>query len=401
MELKRIVAPDNRTATARATALYGKDALVISTERVNGQIELIVAVDMQPDLHDEPAPAPRFAGMKKPAGFGNVLQGQLTAMTHASSSEPATTRLAERANATDAAAAAERDKVRAQELVSLVREELAEMRRELRIARQTALWQSSAGLSPVLRPLVDGLNEAGVPAALRALLLDEVKDAADADEALGIMRTFLKTALRREPAAGVLTGVHAIAGPSGCGKTLMIGRLAALHAQQGSADDVAIIAFSDKRAGAWSQMQFLAAQTGVDCYRAQDAGMLTALLDELAGRKLILIDTAGVQLDDHLGALRSVCPQAQIHLLLPADASAATVRRHLQGETQWASLMLSKLDECAQPWPLIAALSDRTVPLSYAGSGPQLAKPVDAARTTDRMVDAALAHLPLAYDTNS
>ena len=181
----------------------------------------------------------------------------------------------------------------------------------------------------------------------------------------------------------------------------MIGRLAALHAQQGSADDVAIIAFSDKRAGAWSQMQFLAAQTGVDCYRAQDAGMLTALLDELAGRKLILIDTAGVQLDDHLGALRSVCPQAQIHLLLPADASAATVRRHLQGETQWASLMLSKLDECAQPWPLIAALSDRTVPLSYAGSGPQLAKPVDAARTTDRMVDAALAHLPLAYDTNS
>ena len=215
MELKRIVAPDNRTATARATALYGKDALVISTERVNGQIELIVAVDMQPDLHDEPAPAPRFAGMKKPAGFGNVLQGQLTAMTHASSSEPATTRLAERANATDAAAAAERDKVRAQELVSLVREELAEMRRELRIARQTALWQSSAGLSPVLRPLVDGLNEAGVPAALRALLLDEVKDAADADEALGIMRTFLKTALRREPAAGVLTGVHAIAGPSG------------------------------------------------------------------------------------------------------------------------------------------------------------------------------------------
>ena len=46
MELKRILAADTRSANERAIALYGQDVLVISNHTVNGQTELVVAIDL-------------------------------------------------------------------------------------------------------------------------------------------------------------------------------------------------------------------------------------------------------------------------------------------------------------------------------------------------------------------
>jgi flagellar biosynthesis protein FlhF len=47
MELKRILAKDTRSANEKAIQLYGQDVLVISTQKVGEQIELIVATDAQ------------------------------------------------------------------------------------------------------------------------------------------------------------------------------------------------------------------------------------------------------------------------------------------------------------------------------------------------------------------
>ena len=46
MELKRILASNNKQANDKAVALYGPDVLVISSCQVRGQTELIVAVDI-------------------------------------------------------------------------------------------------------------------------------------------------------------------------------------------------------------------------------------------------------------------------------------------------------------------------------------------------------------------
>ncbi|MEY3637839.1 MAG: Signal recognition particle 54 kDa protein [Pseudomonadota bacterium] len=46
MELKRILARDTRSATEKAMALYGPDVLIISNQRVEGQTELIVALEV-------------------------------------------------------------------------------------------------------------------------------------------------------------------------------------------------------------------------------------------------------------------------------------------------------------------------------------------------------------------
>ena len=46
MQLKRILARDTRTATDKAISLYGDDVLIISNHTVNGQTELVVALDL-------------------------------------------------------------------------------------------------------------------------------------------------------------------------------------------------------------------------------------------------------------------------------------------------------------------------------------------------------------------
>lgn len=48
MELKRVIALDSRAANEKAIQLYGENVLIISSERVDNQTELIVAVDLAP-----------------------------------------------------------------------------------------------------------------------------------------------------------------------------------------------------------------------------------------------------------------------------------------------------------------------------------------------------------------
>jgi hypothetical protein len=111
------------------------------------------------------------------------------------------------------------------------------------------------------------------------------------------------------------------------------------------------------RAGAWAQTQILCAQLGVDCFRASDAETLKVLLSELSPRKLIVIDTPGVQMTERLNEILQVCPTAGLHAVVPADASGVTLSRiMLKSQLNWQSLMISKLDEANSPWPLIQFL---------------------------------------------
>ena len=45
MELKRILANDLRAATEKAIRIYGPNTLVVSSERITGGVEVIVATD--------------------------------------------------------------------------------------------------------------------------------------------------------------------------------------------------------------------------------------------------------------------------------------------------------------------------------------------------------------------
>jgi len=159
MELKRILARDTRSATEKAMALYGPDVLIISNNRVEGQTELIVALDVSEATAEElTEETPTIKKASETAEAMTTLQALLKRKADKSStannpfsehlqqalkpeSNAVAKEKAETASKIEQILTQGRDQVRSQELVSLVREELAALRQEFRLSQQTANWQ--------------------------------------------------------------------------------------------------------------------------------------------------------------------------------------------------------------------------------------------------------------------
>ena len=420
MELKRILARDIRAANEKAVAQYGPDVLVISSGQVNGLTELIVAIDLAPMSTEEADPflKTEYVSTAKPSGKFDVLLGQTLEQNKREarerqatqvakpivevSSKPAASKTKSSAKVTakpvdDAAKrdAEEHDSLRGREIVALVREELASLRREFKLGQQMAAWQGGMPLPAAIAPLRDALNDAPIPVALRALLIDSIKDHSTLAEAMGALSRQLSHAVEQTQINAPVSGIHALAGPSGAGKSLMIARLAQHAALHIGSEKVMVISFHDQRAGAWNQTQLLCAQSGVDSFRATNASTLKLLLEEHSARPLIFIDTPGVQMNERLAEIRAMNLDVQCHAVIPADASAANIRRVFDNaDNEWASLMLSKLDESNQPWALLQFLTDKTVSVSVASRGDRTADLVQDVSLAG-LVQCALDNLPL------
>ena len=169
------------------------------------------------------------------------------------------------------------------------------------------MWQSAASLTPLARAWDEALAAAAAPAALRALLIGQLGQASDRESSLEMARSLLSARCPAQAAPHSLEGIHLLAGPTGSGKSVMIARLARAHAASRGfgPDQVALISLGDRRPGAWSQIQLLGAQAGVDCYRAADVTAVAELLDELGGRRLVLIDTPGVEVSARIEQIKS------------------------------------------------------------------------------------------------
>ncbi len=384
MELKRILAKDLRRATEKAVKLYGEDVLVISNAKVNGQHEVIVAVDLGAEPAHEDSPwlqANRSTDSGDTKLFQTALRESVREQKELSDDiEDDVTYdsvLRQRAQAessnssTDRRAADHRDYIRGREIVDLVRDELAAIRKEFKMAQRINAWQSESPSRSAVKPLVAALAEASIPVSLRTLLVDHVSAMDDLAQAKQSLHAHLSKSMGEHWAKLPQRGVHAITGPAGAGKTMMVARLARTAAERKGPESVAVISYADQRAGAWSQIQMLCAQAGVDCLRANDPETLKILLGELGQRHLVLIDTPGVEVFARIEQIRSCSSDIACHLLLPADAAGTTVRKYLvDAPTHWHSLMASRLDEATQPWALIQVLCDKSVPLSAASHSP-------------------------------
>ena len=381
MELKRILARDAKAANEKAIAMYGPEVLVISSCQVRGQTELIVAVDIEPLIPEEAVQEQFVPSATKPV-FGQVLGETIV--------EQKKTQSAALAKEADPQAA--HDALRGREIVDMVRDELAALRKEFRLTQQMNMWQGG-GWAPTLQPLRTALQEAPIPAALRALLMDGVQHLDALEPALAEIRNQLLHAIVDATCPMNQQGIHVIAGASGAGKTLTVARLANQAASMLGHEQVAVVSYSDLRPGAWNQTQLLTAQSGVDCFRAANPAMLQLLLEELSSRTLILIDTPGVQMGERLKEIMQMAPQAQCHAVITADASATTLQRLMQASgIAWQSLIVTKFDEASQPWALLQLLTEGRVRVSAISRGDRL---TDWQRhfEVQELVDLAVANL--------
>ena len=225
---------------------------------------------------------------------------------------------------------------------------LAFMEKLQRQPRQALLAQKllDVGFSPALiRKMID---------ALPATATDENAWAA------GVLERNLLTN-EAEPSMEDQGGVYALIGSTGVGKTTTTAKIAAGFAARHGAANLGLITLDAYRVGAHEQLRAYGRILGVPVHTAHDRASLEDLLELLAGKKMVLIDTAGMaQRDGRTRELLEMLAHRSIKKVLVVDASS-------QGETiddviiNWKAsactgVILSKIDEAVKLAPALDAL---------------------------------------------
>ena len=189
--------------------------------------------------------------------------------------------------------------------------------------------------------------------------------------------------------------VEVFVGPPGAGKTTTIAKIAA---QQRVRDGrrIGLVAADGYRVGAVEQLRLYAEVIGAPLTVARSVDELDHAL--ATARRPILIDTPGRSPNDDMSRemFRVVGrhPGVRTHLVLPASLPPAHLRRTLDRfhEARPSRVVITKLDEAESVMPLVAAVRECGLPVSYLASGQRV--PEDLWRATPASLAAALLREP-------
>jgi flagellar biosynthesis protein FlhF len=218
--------------------------------------------------------------------------------------------------------------------------------------------QRQPGQARLTQKLLDCGFSPALIRKLAASLSPEVSD--EAAWAAGVLERNLMTG-EAESALEDQGGVYAMVGSTGVGKTTGTAKLAAAFATKYGAANLGLVTLDAYRVGAHEQLRAYGRILGVPVHTAHDRASLEDLLDLLAAKKMVLIDTAGMaQRDTRTRELLDMLGHRSIQKLLVVNAAQ-------QGETiedvlisyranLCRGVILSKMDEAVKLGPALDAL---------------------------------------------
>lgn len=179
--------------------------------------------------------------------------------------------------------------------------------------------------------------------------------------------------------------VVALVGPTGVGKTTTIAKLAAgLQLQQNAR--VGLLTLDTFRAAAIEQLDAFARALGVPLAVARAPSEVAGALERLGDLDLVLIDTVGQSPRGEekiaaMGRLLAAARPDETHLVVDANGSfgsAADVCTAFQ-PLQPTAAIISKMDEVWRPAPVIAAVLEGALQISYVTTGQRVPEDLAAA----------------------
>ncbi|HAT41346.1 MAG TPA: flagellar biosynthesis protein FlhF [Rheinheimera sp.] len=440
MKIKRFVAKDMRTALAEVKEFLGPDAIILSNKKVAGGIELVAAIDPETDAPKKPDAATikaRSAATVASSGLSirvgddeeervdappadslkallarQMLKQQREA--EASEQEPvkkptldrkfaakdnplfqkARPEAAERQNI--ATPAPWQDLVKQQQQqAALMQQQFAGMQQEMQLMKQLLtqqvsglMWQDLARKEPMRALIIEqlralGLNE-HVADQLACFMPEDIPDTQAWSEALELLAGQITTTNDDIMRRG---GIVALVGPTGVGKTTTVAKLAAQFAKMHGAESVALITTDTFRIGAYEQLATFGRIIGCPVKQARDAEELANLLNQLTGRKLILIDTAGmsqrdVRLAEKLAALvHNSRAKIRSYLVLSATSQGRVMQDTVEHfkRISLSGCIFTKLDECLSLGEIINVAIQNALPVSYLTNGQRVPEDILAA----------------------
>ena len=367
MELKRVIAKDSRSALETINENYGENTVIIESNKVQGKIEMIVAVD----INTESQTASKIESKDKTSEHANEASNDFETTLNktikgASSNNPDNDRLTNRSIDSDKInGLLEREQLRAREIVDLIKKELAAIKEEFRIERELELWNSSPTLAKEHEVFKKIFEESTMPSGLQALLVKMINDSTSIKNATDSIREFLLSCIPNNTLFE-FNGIHAVSGNPGSGKTTMIKELSKLALKELKNDEIAIISFDDPRLGIWSQFQLIGAKLGIDNFKATSLETLKLILEDVSDKKFILIDLPGIRITENIKKLTKLNKAIRFHLAMPTDSSASSIESLVSLRSiKWSSIFLTRLNSEGAPWQLLETFNKNKLSCSY------------------------------------
>jgi flagellar biosynthesis protein FlhF len=367
MRIKRFVADNMRQAMNMVRAELGDDAVIMSTRQLDDSVEVTAAMDSE---------QPVRTTATAPSHVADISQFT-TQQPHSLSQQPI-------ASAND---------------MAQLHQEMKQMRAMMEQQLSGFAWQQVQVQDPAKVSLLKRLSSMGLGWDMCRSLVDRAPTSGDMEADWRALQAGL---LANMPSIqdGLLEmgGVIALVGPTGVGKTTTIAKLAARYALRYGTAECAMITLDTYKIGAQEQLKIFADLIGVPLHTASTPAEFFRLLERLAHKKLILVDTAGLSqrdarlqaylaesLDDGTGDIKP--------LLVLSAATQLSVMREIMlafGKLKPMGCILTKLDEATLLGPAITLLAENRLPLAYCANGQRV--PEDLLPITARdLLDQAIA----------
>jgi flagellar biosynthesis protein FlhF len=370
MKIKRFLDKDSRSAMARVRTEMGGDAVILSSKNVDGQVELVAAMDFDEKILEErlesnsdpassPSPAPRVGSVQS---FTHTLDSKKAATPDVSHEQSPT-------------------------LTDLQRE-LGNLRGMLETELAQLSWKDMADRPSVKAALYNRLTKLGLSRAICGAITDKMPAEGDLEahwtKALGMLARRVKVmgdSLLNEG------GIVALVGSTGVGKTTTIAKLAARFVMRHGTKQVALITTDCYRIGGQEQLETFANYLGIPMIVATDGPQLKAALDQLSSRKLVLIDTAGmsqrdVRLYEQFSTLKSVGYKIDPYVVLSATAQQGSLNEVVQvfGKQALSGAMITKVDESSSLGSVLDVVVKNDLKLGYVSIGQKVPEDIIPAR---------------------
>ncbi|AOW12234.1 flagellar biosynthesis protein FlhF [Hydrogenophaga crassostreae] len=241
----------------------------------------------------------------------------------------------------------------------------------------TLAWLGNTRQNPVQSQLMLKLIRAGYSPAMSRAVLDRVPANSAAPEAQRWVQDTINRNVKASAPGQTLCdegGVIALIGATGVGKTTTAAKLAAQCIKQYGAGSVGLITLDTYRVSGYEQLRSYGRMLGVVAHLAHDRAALKDLLTLLEGKRMVLIDTAGLgQRDQRIQDMLDVLDMPSIKkvLVLNAGSHGDTLDDVLTAfkASTLHGVVLSKVDEAVKLGPSIDALIRHQVVLRGVANG--------------------------------
>ncbi|NWL78613.1 flagellar biosynthesis protein FlhF [Pseudomonas taiwanensis] len=403
MQVKRFFAADMRQAMKLVRDELGADAAIIGNRRVAGGVELTAALDYPMPAAAPSRPNPALeAELRKTQARIAEAQAELTTRAQADAGkdrqlfagEPLT---AIESELPESALAAAMNRPRAvpravepvsapkpaavdQAALDAMRFELSGLRELIEVQLGSIAWGQMQSRRPQQASLWRRLQRMGLPAELARALLDKVAKVSEPRQAWRMLLAHLAHAIRTPQIEPMEEGgVIALVGPAGMGKTTTLAKMAARYVLKYGAQNVALVSMDSFRIGAQEQIKTLGRILNVPVTLVDPGQSLTQAIAPLARKRVVLIDTAGLPVNDpaltmQLEALASRAINAKNYLVMAATSQSQVLKAayHSYKRCGLVGCIITKADEAASLGEVLGLAIGQHLPVAYLADGPRI-----------------------------